>query len=130
MSTPTQTPQTDDQSLHHTRLDDIEGVVISPVRPTTSRPAVLLALGALALALVLYFGAQLHIAAAAVLAFVVYLFAVNVIYRVIGGPRVAADQTVRALVYFAFVCAVLPLISVLWTVIAEGAGRLLRLTPA
>ena len=123
MSTPTQTPQTDDQSLHHTRLDDIEGVVISPVRPTTSRPAVLLALGALALALVLYFGAQLHIAAAAVLAFVVYLFAVNVIYRVIGGPRVAADQTVRALVYFAFVCAVLPLISVLWTVIAEGAGR-------
>ncbi|MDO5739710.1 MAG: phosphate ABC transporter permease PstA [Ornithinimicrobium sp.] len=105
------------------RLQDIPGVVPSPVRPTTSRPARVIALGALALAAVLHLGLALHVAAALLLAFVGYLVAVNLTYRHLGGSRVATDQTVRALIYFAFVCAVLPLISLLWTVIEQGAVR-------
>jgi phosphate transport system permease protein len=49
--------------------------------------------------------------------------AVYAVYRSTGGPRVAVDQVLRALIYFAFVCAIVPLVSLLWTVVAEGATR-------
>ena len=120
MSTQTDPHQGD---IHHARLDDYSGVVTSPVRPTTARPAQLLALGALALALVGWQVFDLHIAAAVAGAFILYLVAVYLLYRALGGPRVAVDQLMRALVYFAFVCAVLPLISLLWTVLARGASK-------
>jgi phosphate transport system permease protein len=113
-------PHTD---LHHARLDDVEGLVPSTVRPTTARPALYLAGGALVLALVLRLAVDLHVALALVLAFTAYLVGVYAVYRALGGPRVALDQLMRALVYLAFVCAVVPLVSLLWTVVAEGAGR-------
>jgi phosphate transport system permease protein len=124
MSTRTTPPEvTPHGDLHHSRLDDVPGIVPSQVRPTTGRPALLMAGGALVLALVLRFGPGMHIAAALLLSFLVYLAAVYAVYRSTGGQRVAVDQLVRALVYFAFVCAVVPLVSLLWTVVAQGAGR-------
>ncbi|MFK5584948.1 phosphate ABC transporter permease PstA [Serinicoccus sp. LYQ131] len=123
MSTPTQTSSQPEGDLHHTRLDDVDGIVPSQVRPASRRPGQLLAVAAAALALVLWLGVGLHVAAALVLSFVVYLVAVYALYRHLGGSRVAVDHLVRALVYFAFVCAIIPLVSLLWTVIAEGAGR-------
>ncbi len=124
MSTQLQTPeQAPEGALNHSRLDDVDGVVSSRVRPSTGRPAVLMAVGALVLAVVLRVGLDLHVAAAIVLAFVVYLVAVYGVYRRVGGQRVALDHVVRALVYFAFLCAIVPLISLLWTVVTQGAAR-------
>ncbi|GGK57263.1 phosphate ABC transporter permease PstA [Ornithinimicrobium pekingense] len=123
MSIQTQTPQTPQGDVQRSRLEDVEGVVLSRVRPTTGRPALLLALGALVLAVVLRLGLDMHVALALVLSFVGYLGAVYAVYRHLGGPRVAVDQVLRALVYFAFVCAIVPLASLLWTVVAQGAGR-------
>ena len=124
MSTPTDTQQPQPEGdIHHSRMDDLSGVVPSQVRPTTARPALMMAGGALVLALLLRYVLDFHLAVSVLLAFVAYLVAVYLVYRSIGGQRVAVDQTMRALVYFAFVCAVLPLISLLWTVFSEGIPR-------
>jgi phosphate transport system permease protein len=123
---PTQVPdQAPQGELQRSRLDDLDGVVLSRVRPTTGRPAVVMALAAAVLALLLRIGPGLHLATSLVLAFAVYLAAVYVVYRRLGGRRVAVDQVVRALVYFAFVCAIVPLVSLLWTVVSQGAARAL-----
>lgn len=125
MSTPTQTPEqaSPEGTLRRSRLDDVEGVVLSQVRPTSNRPALLLAGAAVVLAVLLDLVGGLHVAAALALAFLAYVISVYVVYRQLGGPRVAADQLVRALVYFAFVCAIVPLVSLLWTVTSMGAAR-------
>src|SRR5690606_15990539 len=78
---------------------------------------------AVVVALVLRLALDVHVALALVLAFVVYLVSVYAVYRTLGGPRVAVDQVLRALIYFAFVCAIVPLASLLWTVVSEGAAR-------
>lgn len=122
------TPAPEDQrsrtsGLRRARMDDIPGLVPSKVRPTTHRPALLLAVGAAVLALVLRLALDVHVAAALAAAFVAYLLVVYAVYRALGGPRVALDQLMRALVYFAFVLAVVPLVSLLWTVVAQGAAR-------
>jgi phosphate transport system permease protein len=123
MTIQTETPQTPRDDLRRSRLEDIQGVELSRVRPTTGRPAVVLAIGAAVLALLLRFALDVNLALALVLAFGGYLVAVYAVYRSTGGPRVAVDQVLRALVYFAFVCAIVPLVSLLWTVVAQGAAR-------
>lgn len=106
-----------------TREGGTPGLVLSRVRPTTARPAMLVAGLAGALALVLRLALGVHLAAAVALAFVLYLVVVYAVYAALGGRRVAVDQLVRGLVYVAFVLAVVPLLSLLWTVVAEGVGR-------
>ncbi len=56
----------------------------------------------------------------AVLAAVVFLVAAPVVVSVIEGGRKGADSLMTYLVYTAFVLAVIPLISVIWTVLANG----------
>ena len=106
-----------------TREGGTPGLVLSRVRPTTARPAMVVAALAGALALVLRLALGVHVAAAVALAFGLYLVVVYAVYAVLGGRRVAQDQLVRGLVYIAFVLAVVPLLSLLWTVVAEGVGR-------
>ncbi|MCM3688011.1 phosphate ABC transporter permease PstA [Kocuria rosea] len=56
----------------------------------------------------------------AVFAAVVFLVAAPIAVSVIEGGRKGADSLVTYLVYTAFILAVVPLISVLWTVLANG----------
>ncbi len=53
--------------------------------------------------------------------FVVVSFVVS---RVVEGPRWAADTLAHVLVYLAFAIAVIPLFSLLWTVIVRGGSML------
>src|SRR5690606_33279654 len=53
------------------------------------------------------------------LAFVVL---VHLVYRVRNGGRVAADKTAKAVLYGTFIVAIVPLVSLLWTVIANGGA--------
>jgi phosphate transport system permease protein len=59
-------------------------------------------------------------AAAGAVTFVVAQWALS---RVVEGPRKAIDRLVRTAVVFAFALAALPLVSVLWTVVENGAAR-------
>ncbi|WP_022925372.1 phosphate ABC transporter permease PstA [Serinicoccus marinus] len=123
MSTQTQTPSPQRSDHRPTQQEAVSGIVPSPVRPAGRRPAMIIAAGAVVLALLLWQLLDLHVAAALLLSFLAYLGAIYATYRQLGGTRVAVDHLVRSLVYFAFVCAIVPLVSVLWTVIAQGAGR-------
>jgi phosphate transport system permease protein len=103
------------------KLSDIPGVEIDTVKPSSSRQAlVTLALAVVAGLVLVVLG--VNIALAAVLAYVGYLVAVYVVYRVVAGTRVAADQVARGLVMGAFVLAVIPLLSLLYTVVVRGAA--------
>ncbi|MGL5928975.1 MAG: phosphate ABC transporter permease PstA [Dermatophilaceae bacterium] len=107
------------------KLADIPGVELAMVRPSTNRVALLTLGGAAAVAaLLVLIGTNL--ALAAVTAFVGYLVVVYVTYRMAAGARVAVDQLVRGLVCGAFVVAVVPLLSLLWTVTSQGASTMLE----
>jgi phosphate transport system permease protein len=105
----------------------------TPVRPATaavpaSRPLprwlpVVLALGALAGALVLRLLLGGGPIATAALAAVLYVVVTYVVSRSREGRRRAADRTVTAAVTIAFLLALLPLTSLLWTVLSRGAAR-------
>ena len=60
----------------------------------------------------------------AVLAGVLYLVGVFVTADRVEGRRAARDRTWRALIYASCVVAVLPLASVVWTLVSKGAARL------
>lgn len=62
------------------------------------------------------------IASVVALAAVVYLLALTVVSRVMEGPRWAVDRLATTLVTFAFGLALIPLISLLWTVVSKGAA--------
>ena len=118
----TQTEQPTDGGLDHT-FDHISGVVPSPVRATSATPG-WASLGAGALvALLSWLVLDLNLAVALAAGFFVYVLAVHVSYRIAGGARVATDQTMRALIYGAFILAVIPLVSLIWTVVENGALR-------
>lgn len=124
MSTQTQQP-VGDPTDHE--LDHLTGIVPSPVRPTTSAPAWACLGGGVLLALALWLVVDLNLAVALVVGYVGYVVAVHVVYRAVGGARVATDHTMRALIYGAFVLALIPLVSLIWTVVENGALR--ALTP-
>ncbi|WP_256842871.1 phosphate ABC transporter permease PstA [Ornithinimicrobium cryptoxanthini] len=124
MSTQTERPETTSATSHE--LDQLSGVVPSPVRPASPRLAWVALTGGVLVGLALWLFLDLPVAVAAVLGDLVYLVAVHVTYRIVGGARVATDQTMRALVYGAFVLAIIPLISLLWTVVENGALRALQ----
>ncbi|QOC24750.1 phosphate ABC transporter permease PstA [Microbacterium hominis] len=52
----------------------------------------------------------------------VYLLAIGVFSAIVEGRRKSTDRVVRGLVTAAFVLAVAPLISTLWTVVSKGMG--------
>ena len=108
--------------------------VLTPVRaprtPTpTSRPLPrwmpwLLALGSLLLAVgltTLLGGGPITTGAVAA---VLYVASTYVVARAREGRRRAADRAVTAVVTIAFLLALLPLASLLWTVVTRGSGRL------
>ena len=105
------------------KLSEIPGVELATVRASTNRQAYAL-LGVAAVAGVLLVVLGVNVALASVAAYLGYLVAVYVVYRVIAGGRVAADQVARGLVLGAFVVAVIPLLSLLYTVISRGAATM------
>jgi len=67
---------------------------------------------------------DLHVAVAVVAGAVVGIAAFVVASRAVEGERAATDRFVTALVTVAFVVAVLPLVSVVWTTVSRGLPRL------
>jgi phosphate transport system permease protein len=65
-----------------------------------------------------------NLAAWAVLTAVLYVIAVGVSSALVENRRKAVDRIVRALVTIAFLLAVTPLISTLWTVFIKGIGQM------
>jgi phosphate transport system permease protein len=59
-----------------------------------------------------------------VLTAVLYLIAISVLSALVEGRRKSVDRLVRGLVITAFLLAMVPLVSTLWTVISNGAGEL------
>lgn len=67
---------------------------------------------------------NLNLALWLVVSVVVYLIAIGVVSSIVESRRKATDRVVRGLVTCAFVLAVVPLISTLWTVVTKGIGVL------
>ena len=115
-----------DSKPRQRKLSEIPGVELATVRASSNRQAyAVLAVAFVAAAVATFLGVSP--ALAAVVAFIGYLVAVYVVYRVVAGARVAVDQVARGLVLGAFVIAVIPLLSLLRTVIVRGAGTLLNI---
>ncbi|MEJ5866801.1 phosphate ABC transporter permease PstA [Pseudokineococcus sp. 5B2Z-1] len=66
---------------------------------------------------------DLHVALAVIIGAVVGIAAFVVASRVVEGERAATDRFVTALVTTAFVVALLPLVSVVWTTVSRGMAR-------
>lgn len=107
------------------KLADIPGLELDTVQPSTNRQA-LLVLGVAAVAGVVLTLVGVNLAIAAVVAYLGYLAAVYLVYRMRAGSRVARDQVARGLVAGAFVVALVPLVSLLWTVVARGGTTVLE----
>ncbi|MEV4668162.1 phosphate ABC transporter permease PstA [Microbacterium sp. LWO12-1.2] len=67
--------------------------------------------------------ADFNIAGASVLGLVLYMVIITVISSIVESRRKATDRLMTALVATAFLIALLPLISLLWTVVANGLER-------
>ena len=70
------------------------------------------------------FLAQPNLVAVLAVGFAVFLVVMEVVTRVVEGPRQAADRRARHLVAGAFGLALLPLGSLLWEVVSQGTARL------
>jgi len=58
-----------------------------------------------------------------VLGTIVFAIALNIISRMVEGGRAAKDRLFTTLMYSAFMLALIPLVSLLWTVISNGVKR-------
>lgn len=101
----------------------IEGIVPSEVR--TAPKNLLWAAVALGVLVAVVGSFAVNVAVGALAGYLVFLLTAYWSFRVTAGARVGFDQLMRGLVYGAFALALLPLISVLWTVVSNGAGRAL-----
>ncbi|MGB5951546.1 MAG: phosphate ABC transporter permease PstA [Ornithinimicrobium sp.] len=120
-STPPET-KTEKAAPGGSRLDQWEGVTSSPVRPAPARLG-LVAFGVGVVVAVLAWLVTGNIALSAVIGYLVYVVTAYVSHRQIAGQRVGKDQLMKALVYGAFALALLPLVSLLLTVIVNGIPR-------
>ncbi|MFC4004555.1 phosphate ABC transporter permease PstA [Prauserella oleivorans] len=117
MPTPT-TSQKQDPDLY----TPLGGVPLTAGQlPRRAAPLTLLVVVAAAVAAWLLGG--FNVVAAAVLAAVVYTAVIYAWSRAVEGPRKATDRFVTALVTCAFLLALLPLISVIVTVLSKGLAR-------
>jgi phosphate transport system permease protein len=92
-------------------------------RPLPSWAPWAIAAGALVVALLLRQVLGSGPVLTAVLATVLFTVAVNVVSRQVEGPRRAADRTVTAVVSAMFAAAMVPLVSLVWTVVSRGSAR-------
>ncbi|MEU4559880.1 phosphate ABC transporter permease PstA [Actinoplanes sp. NPDC023936] len=60
----------------------------------------------------------------AVVGVVLYLVGINIVASRIEGRRAARDRAMKSLIYVACILAILPLASVVWTLVSKGAERL------
>jgi len=67
--------------------------------------------------------AEFNIAGAAITGILLYVVLITIVSSITENRRKAVDRLMTALVSTAFLIAVLPLISLLWTVVANGIGR-------
>jgi phosphate transport system permease protein len=63
------------------------------------------------------------VALAVVLGTVVFVVALVIVSRAVEGPRAAKDRLATALMYSAFILALIPLVTLLWTVVSNGIKR-------
>ncbi len=127
MSTPTKTSATSSRGgtgngSNQNRLDQWEGITSSPVKPVPSR-LIWVSFAAGVLMGVLAWLVLSNIALGAVIGYLVYVITTYVSHRMVAGRRVGLDQLMRALIYGAFALALLPLVSLLLTVLVSGIGR-------
>ncbi len=127
MSTPTKTSPQGRQTGTATgksggRLDQIEGITSSPVKPAPARLVWLILVVGVLVGVVawLILGS---IGLAVVSGYLVYVVTTYVAHRLVAGRRVGMDHLMRALIYGAFALALLPLVSLLLTVLVNGIGR-------
>ncbi|MCK0110766.1 phosphate ABC transporter permease PstA [Ornithinimicrobium sp. F0845] len=123
MSTPTK-DRTPARRMDH-ELDHLSGIVPSPVRPAPRHLSLMVLGGAVLATLLIHTVLDRSLVLSAVIGYLLYVIGVNVAYRLTSGSRVATDHTMRALVYGAFVLAIIPLVSLLWTVVENGGARAL-----
>jgi phosphate transport system permease protein len=108
---------------------EVPGVVMTPdnIRSRTLPVAVNLAIaaGAFAVAAAIVLGAGIgNWVLVVVLGAAFYLVGLNVVAGRIEGRRAARNRAMQALIYSACVLAILPLASVVWTLVSKGVARL------
>src|SRR5699024_8797876 len=64
-----------------------------------------------------------NLVGAVILSAIVYVVAIYATSRVVEGPRHATDRMVTGIVTTMFLCALIPLVSVVWTVVTSGLAR-------
>lgn len=130
MTTPTKTsadlrPSGTNDDQDTSRAGNREGITTSPVRPAPPHLALMTFAVGLVVGVVAW---QLlaNVALGAVIGYIVYVTGAYVGHRILAGRRVGTDQLMRALVYGSFALALLPLISLILTVVVNGYGRALN----
>ncbi|MGC1208414.1 MAG: phosphate ABC transporter permease PstA [Ornithinimicrobium sp.] len=121
-ASPTSRPRGTGNGSNQNRLDQWEGITSSPVKPAPSR-LMWIAFGAGILVGLIGWLLLSSIALGAVVGYLVYVITTYVSHRMVAGRRVGLDHLMRALVYGAFALALLPLVSLLLTVLVSGIGR-------
>ena len=99
------------------------GLGSSGLLPRFVPPTLLLVGAAVSAAVLLLFDAWSW-TGTAVLTALVYTVGVYVLARSVEGPRRAKDRVVTAVVSVAFVLAMAPLVSLVWTVVSRGVARM------
>ncbi|WP_430780593.1 phosphate ABC transporter permease PstA [Actinoplanes sp. G11-F43] len=85
----------------------------------------LVAVGAFAVSAALVLGLDIGSwVLVAVLGVVIYLVGLNIVAARIEGPRAARNRTMKSMIYAACILAILPLASVVWTLVSKGINRL------
>ncbi len=108
-----------------TTLEEVQTRVHVPlVQPRLPRqaPTIIAVVAAASGALLLVLG--MGIVGAAVVGALVYLVALPLWAVAVEGRRSATDRLMTGLIWTAFAIAVVPLVSLIWRVIAKGAGRI------
>ena len=116
----------EEELLPPSGLDERPGIVPAPVQPAHNGPGRVVMGISLAIGLFLWLVLDVHIALTAVVTFLLYLVVTYLTYRFTSGHRQALNRVMTGLVSGAFVLAVLPLVSLLWTVVANGLGTLIQ----
>jgi phosphate transport system permease protein len=110
------------------RTEPLDLTLPEPVRIDSGhlQPRVPVAAGAasLAVAVIIGWGLGRGVALGVVTGWVVFVGAIQVLSRRVEGARKAKDRVVTTLVWTALVVALLPLVSLMWTVVKNGAPAL------
>ena len=108
---------------------EVPGVVMTPDNIRTRKMPVvtdlLVAVASFAVSAALVLGAGIgNWVLVVVLGIAFYLIALSVVAGRIEGKRAARNRTMKSLIYVACVLAILPLLSVVWTLLSKGINRL------